>query len=207
LAETENDLLRKFYHLNKTLKEYNMKISGEKTKVVATLRRGIIGTKIIIDNEKIEQVSKFKYLGCNISVYGINEDLEENVQKYSKLNGCIRKHFGKNMRQDLQLRLHKIISKPTLKYGSETWVLRAKKQKTTGSIINAFPQVNFCVTLRDKAKSEAIRTQLRENIEAGIRGYQEKLRKHVMRMTMNRFLQCALTYKPLAKQDLGRPRI
>jgi hypothetical protein len=28
-----------------------------------------------------------------------------------------------------------------------------------------------------------------------------------MRMTMNRFLQCALTYKPLAKQDLGRPRI
>jgi hypothetical protein len=65
--------------------------------------------KIIIDDEKIEQVSKFKYLGCTISVYGINEDLEGNVQKYNNLNRCIRRHFGKNTRQELQLGLRKII--------------------------------------------------------------------------------------------------
>jgi hypothetical protein len=62
-------------------------------------------------------------------VYGIKESLEENVQKYNKLNGGIRRHFGKNMRQDLQLRLHKIILKPALKYGSKTWVLRAEDRR------------------------------------------------------------------------------
>jgi hypothetical protein len=71
-----------------------MKISTEKTKVMATLGRDIVETKITTDDKKIELVSKFKYLGCDISVYGINEDSEENVQKYNKLNGCIRKHFG-----------------------------------------------------------------------------------------------------------------
>jgi hypothetical protein len=62
---------------------------------MATLGRDIIRTKIVTDDEKTEQVSKFKYLGCNISVYGINEDLEENVQKYNKLNECVRRHFAK----------------------------------------------------------------------------------------------------------------
>jgi hypothetical protein len=125
LAETENDLQRNLNHLNGILKEYNMKISTEKTKVVATPGRHTVRTKIVIDDEKIEQVSKFKYLGCNISAYGINEGLVENVQKYNKLNECMRRHFGKNVRQDLQLMLHKITSKPGLNYGSETWVLIA----------------------------------------------------------------------------------
>jgi hypothetical protein len=101
LAETENDLQRNLYHLNEVLKEYNMKISTEKTKAMVTLGRDIIRTKITTDDEKIEHVIKFKYLGCNISVYIINEDLEENVQKYNKLNGCIRRHFGENMWQEL----------------------------------------------------------------------------------------------------------
>jgi hypothetical protein len=64
-AETENDLQRNLYHLNEILKEYIMKISTEKTKVMATLGRDIIRPKIIIDDKKIEQVSKFEYLGCN----------------------------------------------------------------------------------------------------------------------------------------------
>jgi hypothetical protein len=54
LAETDNDLQWSLYHLKEILKEYNMKISTEKTKVMATLGRDIIRTKVIIDDEKIE---------------------------------------------------------------------------------------------------------------------------------------------------------
>jgi uncharacterized Fe-S center protein len=66
----------------------------------------------------------------------------------------------------------------------------------------------FSVTLIDKIKSEAIKTQLREdNTVAEIRCYQGKWRQHVMRMCTNIFPQCALTDKPLGKQDLEQPRM
>jgi hypothetical protein len=56
-------------------------------------------------------------------------DLEDNVQKYNKLNGCIKRYLGKNMRKEIKLRLHDIILKPVLQYGSETWVLRAEDNR------------------------------------------------------------------------------
>jgi hypothetical protein len=56
-------------------------------------------------------------------------DLEDNMQKYNKLNGCIKIFLGKNMRKEIKLRLHNIILKPALQYGSETWVLRAEGKR------------------------------------------------------------------------------
>jgi hypothetical protein len=74
-------------------------------------------------------ISSFKYLGCNISIYKINMDLEDNVQKYNTLNGCIKRYLGKNMRRQIKLRLRNIILKPALQYGSETWVLREEDKR------------------------------------------------------------------------------
>ena len=44
------------------------------------------------------------------------------MPKYNKLNGYIQKNFGKSMRVKIKLRLRNIVSKPSLKRGSETWV-------------------------------------------------------------------------------------
>jgi hypothetical protein len=68
-------------------------------------------------------------LGCKISTIEINTDLEENTSNYNKLIGCIKRHFGTIMRNDIKQRLHNIISKPALKYGSETWTLRARDKQ------------------------------------------------------------------------------
>jgi hypothetical protein len=38
----------------------------------------------------IEQTNSFKYLGCDVSRYKMNVELEERVQK---LDGCIKKIF------------------------------------------------------------------------------------------------------------------
>ena len=40
-----------------------------------------------------------------------------------------KKTFGKSMRQYTKLKLHKIIVKAALEYGSETWLLRAKERR------------------------------------------------------------------------------
>ena len=48
----------------------------------------------MVNDNIIEQVTDFKYLGYRISEY--KSDLEDKLQTYNKINGAIRRHFGKN---------------------------------------------------------------------------------------------------------------
>jgi hypothetical protein len=87
-------------------------------------------------------------------------DLEDNVQKYNKLNRCIKRYLGKNMRKEIKLRLHNIILKPALQYGSEMWVLRAKDKRRIETSEMRFLRSVLGVSLRDKIRSEDVRKQL-----------------------------------------------
>jgi len=51
--------------------------------------------KIVINNNIIEQVTDFTYLGYRIAEY--ESDLEDKLQTYNKINGAISRHFGKQM--------------------------------------------------------------------------------------------------------------
>ena len=53
--------------------------------------------KIVINGNIIEHVTDFKYLGYRISEYG--SDLEDKLQTYNKINGDIRRHFGKRTKK------------------------------------------------------------------------------------------------------------
>ena len=53
--------------------------------------------KIVINDNIIEQVTDLKYLGYRISEY--KSDLEDKLQTYNKINGAIRRHFGKKNEQ------------------------------------------------------------------------------------------------------------
>ena len=49
--------------------------------------------KIVTSDSIIEQVTDFKYLRYCISEY--KSDSEDKLQTYNKINGAIRRHFGK----------------------------------------------------------------------------------------------------------------
>jgi len=52
------------------------------------------------------------------------------IYKYiNKINGAIRRHFGKQMNKETKLRIHNITAKPALKFGSEAWVLKKREEK------------------------------------------------------------------------------
>ena len=70
----------------------------------------------MINQDIIEQVTYFKYLGYRIAEYKRN--LEEKFQTYNKINGAIRRHFGKQMNKETKLRIHNITVKAALKFGS-----------------------------------------------------------------------------------------
>jgi hypothetical protein len=56
-----------------------------KTKSMAMCGNHIQRVKIVINNNPIEQVSGFKYLGYLISDY--KSDLEDKIQTYNTING------------------------------------------------------------------------------------------------------------------------
>ena len=80
------------------------------------------------DNDNIiEQATDFKYPGYRISEY--KSDLEDKFQTYNKINGAIRRHFGKQMNKETKLTIHNITAKAALKFGSEAWVLKKREEQ------------------------------------------------------------------------------
>ena len=64
-------------------------------------------------------------MGYRISEY--RNDLEDKLQTYNKINGVIRRHFGKQINKETKLRIHNITAKAVLKFRSEVWVLKKKR--------------------------------------------------------------------------------
>ena len=70
VAENEDELQRSVFKLEKIAKEYGMKISTAKIKVIAFRGKEQKRSKIVVNEKIIEQVRKFKYLGVDISSEG-----------------------------------------------------------------------------------------------------------------------------------------
>jgi predicted SPOUT superfamily RNA methylase MTH1 len=104
-----------------------MTISSTKTKSMALCGNHIQRAKIVIKDNLIEQVTDFKYLGYRISEY--RSDFEDQLQTYSKINGAIWRHFGKQMNIETKLRIHNITAKAALKFGNEAWVLKKREEQ------------------------------------------------------------------------------
>jgi len=51
------------------------------------------------------------------------------LQTYIKINGAIRRHFGKQMKKGTKLRIHNNTAKVALKFGSEAWVLKKREEQ------------------------------------------------------------------------------
>jgi len=54
--------------------------------------------KTVINDNIIEQLTVFKYLRYRIAEY--KSDLEDKLQTYNKINGAVRKDFGKQMNKE-----------------------------------------------------------------------------------------------------------
>ena len=93
MATSEDDLQTMAHHLNLIARKYNVTISSTKTKSMTMQGNHIQRVKIVINDNIIEQVTDFGYLGYRISVH--KSDLEDKLQTYNKINGAIRRHFGK----------------------------------------------------------------------------------------------------------------
>ena len=181
MATSEDDVQTMVHRLNLIARKYKMTISSTKTKSMATCGNHIQKVKIVINDNIIEQVTDFKYLGYSISEY--KSDLEDKLQTYNKINGAIRRHFGKQMNKERKLRIHNITAKAALKFGSEAWVLKKREEQRLESAQMKFLRHLFGITKLDKENNQCIRQKTgAQNIVKEIKEYQEKWLQHVQRL-------------------------
>jgi len=158
--------------------------------------------KIVINDNIIEEVTDFKYWGCRISEY--KSDLEDKLQTYNKINGAIRRHFGKQINKETKLRIHNITA---LKFGSEAWMLKKREEQHLEAAQIKFLRHLLGITKLDKEKNQCIREKTgAQNIVEEIKQYQKKRLQHVQRMDTNRLPRQALKYRPEGRQNFGQPK-
>jgi len=104
-----------------------MTISSTKTKSTAMWGNHIQRVKIVIKLNIIGQVTGFEYLWYRVLEY--KSDLEDKLETCNKIDGAIRKHFGKQINKETKLRIHNITAKAALKFGNEVWVLNKREEQ------------------------------------------------------------------------------
>ena len=123
-----SSLQKAVYLLYNISKEYNLEIARKKTKVFGFVGTDHLRTKIIINDETLEQVSQFTYLGCSIS-YQFFNDVESKLAKFLKLIDSIKRNIFKEVRTETILKIYNTLLLSILLYESENWTLTALQRR------------------------------------------------------------------------------
>jgi len=90
IQDSEDKLQKSVSILNQMSKDYNLKISKDKTKIIDFKGKHFVHSKIEIDGSILEQVKQFNYLGCELSLDGEpgfdkkNKQISRNMWHYQK---------------------------------------------------------------------------------------------------------------------------
>lgn len=206
MAESEDDLQVAAYQLQLIMEKYNLKISNHKTKTMAFEGVDHRRCKIVLNNEIIEQVSSFNYLGCNIS-YLKEQDVKNKMSKFQQMCGTIRRTLKNKTQRSTQLKFYTSLAVPILTYGSENWSInRATKKKIETSEMKFLRSVAG-LTLLDHQRNEHIRQQLNIfNLTEIIQRQKHNWFQHIRRMNDDRLPKVILNYEPRGHRNVGRPR-
>lgn len=206
IAETEDELQLNIYKLSKIARYYNCEISTSKTHIMAFCGKDPVRSKIVVENQVLNQVSNFNYLGNDIS-YNYDRDVEKKLSRFQLMCGTIRRTLGKKTRKETQLKFYKTMAIPTLLYGSECWVLKQREMsRIQASEMKFLRAVKGC-TKADHERNQDIRKELRVvSVLDQIQNYKRNWTQHLYRMDKQRLPQKAWKYRPLGKRDPGRPR-
>ena len=131
--------------------------------------------------------------------------LTKNMNIFQGICGIIRKHLKKT-RTDTQIKFYKVIARPSLLYGSETWVTTKRDMTRLEAAEMRFLRSVKGYTRLDKIRSEVIRKELEISGIQGVRlKYKQNWINHLERMDNTRLPKHALNNKPQGKRIVDAP--
>jgi len=135
MGRTKRAILEAYSKLKERAKEVGLIINVEKTKAVVQSRRLGKGGTLTIEDQKIEVVRRFKYLGMVIN--DVNDEMEEiraRILAANKAYSSLQTIFRSKIHRNNKIRLYRTLIKPVLCYGSITWTLT----QTSEQMLNTF---------------------------------------------------------------------
>jgi len=122
--------------------------------------------------------------------------LTKKINRFQGICGTIRKRLKKT-HTDTQIKFYKVVARPSLFYGSETWVTTKRDMtRLEAAEVHLLRSVKGYTRL-DKIRSEVMRKELEiSGIQDARLKYKQNWVNHLKRMDNTRLLKHALNYKP-----------
>ena len=213
LADSEYELQVNINKFNVTCKNFGMKISVNKTKVMKISKYGG-RVQCKIDQEIIEQVSSFVYLGCVISEDGkLEQEVQSRIMKANSVSCQLRNTLfcKKEVSTKTKLSVHRAIFRPILMYGSESWVdtgsIIDKLEVTDMRVLRMISGVSKWDQWHERISNDTIRNRLGvTDIDEAARQSRLRWWGHVQRMEDDRLPKQIMNCLVGGKRGRGRPR-
>ncbi|CAF4995061.1 unnamed protein product, partial [Rotaria sp. Silwood1] len=209
LAASANDLQNALDRFEEVCSAFGMKISSKKTELMVISRESHQCT-LQLNNNQLDQVNKFKYLGVQFSNDGKQDG--EIDRRIGAASGVLRSLYRTvvtktELSKKTKLAIFKSVYRPTLIYGHEQWILTEKIRSRIQSAEMKFLRRIAGVTLRDKIRSSIIRESLQiEPLLRHIERSQLRWLGHILRMPQQGLPYQVLQAVPTGKRPIGRPR-
>ena len=105
------------------------------------------------------------------------------------------------------MKFYKVVARPTLLYGSETWVTTKRNITRLEAAEMRFLRSVKGYTRIDKMRSEVVRKELEISGIKHVRAkYKQNWINHLRRIDNTRLPKHAFNYKPRGRRDRGRSR-
>jgi len=159
-----------------------------------------------MNDETLEKVSQFTYLGCSIS-YQFSNNVEFKLAKFLQLNSNIKKTIFRKVRTESILKINNTLVLPTFLYGSENWTLTALQRRRIEAAEIKLLRPLSGYTLYDHKTNDSVRRELQtECILDRIDRYRRYWLLHLQRMPLNHIHLKSYHYRPQGRRTIGRPK-
>ena len=134
IAGTEEDL-QELTTLERRACAYGMEISAEKSKIMVNSRIAP-KTSILMNRERLEEATSFKYLGSIISSEGdFTEEIRTQINLATSAITRLKKiRSNNNIKTVLKIRLYKSLVVSVLTYGCRSWTLNSEPERRTATL-------------------------------------------------------------------------
>lgn len=160
LANSEHDLFKLTDSINEASKRYGMEINGEKTKIMTNNPDGF-HKSMTLNNETVEVVNKFKYLGSIISDKGSKPEIVARIAQATKAISKLQRIWkSSSIALTQKLKLINTLVHSVFLYGCETWTLTAELEKKISSFEMKCYRRILNITFHDHITNQAVKDRL-----------------------------------------------
>ena len=207
LSHTQQQMQDKTTAVSENSIRLGLSIHKGKTKVLKI--NAADRPQITLDNEQLQEVNNFCYLGSIVDVEGgTDADVKTRIGKARAVFAQMRKTWTSSVLSlHTKIRLFNTLVKPVLLYGSETWRTTITTMKKVQTFINTCLRRILKIRWPDTISNENLWMQTNQKpVDQDIMHRRWRWIGHTLRKPATSTTRTALSWNPQGKRKRGRPR-